>query len=192
VKRGRFAPGGARWFWVLVALSAVTLGLCVWWVLAERAEQLERFAIESRPAAEGPSKSHAPDFTLATADGGELSLGDLRRQVVLLNFWATWCPPCKEETPDLNALYETYGAEHDFTVIGVNLEESADLVQAFAAEYGVTFPLLLDRDGAVTNGLFAVRGLPMSLIIDREGMIRDVWQGRIAREAMLARLQRVW
>lgn len=173
-------------FWALVALSLATLGAGVWFWQEER----QQVAVQARPMAEAARP--APDFVLATADGGQVRLSDLRGQVVLLNFWATWCPPCKAEMPDLNALYRQHGAARNFTVIGVDSGETPAVVAAFARQNGVTFPLALDQDESVTNGLYRVRGLPTSFIVDRAGVIRDSWMGQISREAMTVRLQRVW
>ena len=94
--------------------------------------------------------------------------------------------------PDLNELYRRYGDEKAFVVLAINNREAVDEMRRFSSEKGLLFPVLLDPDGTVTLKRFAVRVLPMSLIIDREGKVRDAWQGQIAREAMLARLQRIW
>lgn len=187
-------PSAARgrsqrlFLWALLVLSLLLIVLGVWRLLSQRRE----VAAQSRPALAEAATSRAPDFTLKTTDGGAISLSSLRGKVVLLNFWATWCPPCRAEMPDLEALQRHYGADHEFVVLGVNNMEGADEVAAFAQRQGITFPLLLDADGRVGAKLFGVRYLPTSLIIDRDGYIRDVWQGQIAREAMLARLEKVW
>lgn len=173
---------------LLLSLSLATIALGVWLLVAQR----QQIPAASRPAADNSVRKRAPDFELTTFDGKGIRLEDLRGKVVLLNFWATWCPPCKAEMPDLNALHQQYGAEHDFLVLGVNDDESADVVGAFARQQGIAFPLLLDPHGLVMEKLFDVRYLPTSYIIDREGNIRDTWRGQIAREAMLARLQKVW
>jgi len=173
---------------VLLILSLTTITLGVWLLVDER----QQIAAESRPAADASARTLAPDFDLTTPDGEVVRLKDLRGKVVLLNFWATWCPPCKAEMPDLDALHREYGAEHDFLVLGVNDRENAVDVAAFARRERVGFPLVIDRDGHVIETLFNVRYLPTSMIIDREGNVRDTWSGQIAREAMLARLQKVW
>lgn len=182
---GRRQPS---FLWVLLVSSVITLALGVWLLLSQRQELVG----QSRPALTGVSLSPAPDFTLRTTDGSTLSLSSLRGKVVLLNFWATWCPPCRAEMPDLDALHRKYGTERDFVVLGVNNMEGAAEVAAFAQEQRIAFPLLLDTDGRAAEKLFGVRYLPTSMIIDREGNIRDTWQGQIAGEAMLARLKKVW
>ncbi len=190
MRRGISSARGRQplFFWVLLALSLVTIALGIWLLLSQRREVAE----QSRPALTGASLSRASDFALKTADGSTVSLSSLRGKVVLLNFWATWCPPCRAEMPDLDALHRQYGADHDFVVLGVNNMEDAAGVAAFAQGQRISFPLLLDADGRVAEKLFGVRYLPTSMIIDREGNIRDTWQGQISRDAMLARLEKVW
>jgi peroxiredoxin len=173
-------------FWALVSLSLATLGLGLWLWQSDR----QKVAAQSQPAAQAARL--APDFTLPTADGGQVRLAELRGKVVLLNFWATWCPPCKAEMPDLNALHQEHGRARNFVVLGINNEEAQHEVEAFARRNGILFPLALDLDGAVTAGRYGVRGLPTSMIVDREGNIRDSWMGQLSREAMVARLKRVW
>ena len=173
---------------VLLILSLATVALGVWLLVDQR----QQIAAESRPVVAAAAPSPAPDFELTASDGKGVRLSDLRGKVVLLNFWATWCPPCKAEMPDLNALQRKYGAERDFVVLGINDMENAADVIAFAEREGIAFSLLLDPDGRVIKDLFDVRYLPTSMIIDREGNIRDTWRGQIARDAMLARLEKVW
>ena len=184
--RGEGGRRPSAFFWVLVALSVLTLALGLWQWLAER----QTLATQSRPATAAAER--APDFHLVAAAGTGVSLADLRGQVVLLNFWATWCPPCKAEMPDLNALYRDNGTKHNFVVVGVDVEEDRSAVEAFARQLNIAFPLLLDTSGQVTDGSYHIRSLPTTLIVDREGNVRDTWTGQLTRPAMLARLERVW
>ena len=172
-------------FWALVGLSLITLGFAVW----QWDEGRRLVAAQSRPAAQSKP---APDFRLPATDGSTVSLRDLRGQVVLMNFWATWCPPCQAEMPDLNALARDHGAKHNFVVVGVNVEEERGTVEAFVRQYHIAFPVLLDASGDVTAHDYNIRTLPMSLIVDRQGNIRDTWTGQLTQAAMLARLERVW
>jgi peroxiredoxin len=112
----------------------------------------------------------ARDFTLETVDGGKVSLKDHQGQVVLINFWATWCPPCRAEIPDLQSTYLERG-EDGFVVFGVNVEESRAVVQQFMDEMEMTYPVLLDEGGEVMQ-MYRANGLPMSVIVDAAGVIR--------------------
>jgi peroxiredoxin len=170
---------------MLVGLSLIALGIAAW----QWQEQRRLVTAQSQPAVQFKP---AADFRLTALDGQTVALRDLRGKVVLLNFWATWCPPCKAEMPDLNALYRDNGTKHNFVVIGVNVEEDRSAVEAFARQLDIAFPLLLDASGQVSDGSYHIRSLPTTLIVDRDGNVRDTWMGQIARPAMLARLERVW
>ncbi len=124
----------------------------------------------------------APALSLQTLDGQPVSLDDFRGQVVLLNNWATWCPPCKAEMPDLEAYHEAHKDE-GFTVIAVNAGDPPGDVRAFARSYGLTFPVWPDPN-TETLRAFGIQGLPTSFVIDRNGMVRATWTGAITREAL--------
>lgn len=125
-----------------------------------------------------PEVMVAPDFTLRTVEGDIVKLSDYRGQVVLFNTWATWCPPCRAEMPDLEAYYREH-RDDGFVVLAVNSQESASTVAKFVETQGFTFPVLLDPDGKVMSR-YAVRGLPTSFVIDRDGMVRGVWSGQLS------------
>lgn len=109
----------------------------------------------------------APDFTLQNLDGEMVTLSELRGEVVLINFWATWCGPCRQEMPAIEARYNRGG----FQVLAVDFGETAEQVQGFLDEIGVLLPVLLDSDGAVQE-LYRVRGYPSTFIIDENGIVR--------------------
>ena len=112
----------------------------------------------------------APDFTLPTLAGDSLRLSDLRGQIVVLNFWATWCAPCVEEIPELIDLHDELNP-HGLTVLGVSLdEEGPDLIKPFTDRFGITYPIPLD-DGAVAEAYGGVWALPTAYVIDPEGQI---------------------
>ncbi len=123
-----------------------------------------------------------PELRLPLAGGGEVDLAAYRGQVVLLNFWATWCAPCTAEMPAIERAFRAH-RERGFTVLGVDLQEREDTVVAFLNQVGVTYPSALDRTGEVARA-FRATGLPTTLLIDREGVIRDVRVGPMT-EAML-------
>lgn len=114
--------------------------------------------------------SSAPDFTAQTADGETIVLSDLRGRPVALNFWATWCAPCRVEMPELQSASERY-AEDGLVILAVNAGESAETVRGFMDELGLTFPAVLDPDGEIVS-LYGVRVFPTTIWIDVEGVIR--------------------
>lgn len=117
----------------------------------------------------------APDFALPARDGGELRLSELRGQVVMINFWATWCGPCRQEMPLLEQLqvkYEPLG----FTLLGVNVEPDSAAAVNWLKGVPVTFPILFDTRNAVAES-FGVQGMPSSVFVDREGRVRYVHRG---------------
>lgn len=139
--------------------------------------QAMRRAVANRPQAGRP----APDFTLPRLDGPAVRLGDLRGRVVVLNFWTTWCPPCRDETPALQAFYERYGDRVAY--YGINVAEPVDTVRRFVADFGVTYPILLDRAKEV-NRLYGVTAYPETWWIDRDGVARVHWIGPMTFEDM--------
>lgn len=126
--------------------------------------------------------SLAPEFELAGPDGSRVRLSDLRGQVVLLNFWATWCVPCRAEMPLIEEAYRRRQAE-GFVALGIDFDEPADLVTAFAEELGLSFPLLLDPGGLVQRQ-YRVVGYPSTVVVDREGRISSYHIGILARSQL--------
>jgi cytochrome c biogenesis protein CcmG/thiol:disulfide interchange protein DsbE len=122
----------------------------------------------------------APELELVTLDGVPVSLADFRGSVVLVNLWATWCPPCREEMPTLNAFYEKY-KDQNFLLIAINQEEPREVVQPFVEEFGLTFPVWLDEDYLAEDAFKTVH-LPSSYVIGRDGRVRLMWIGGISRE----------
>lgn len=112
----------------------------------------------------------APKFTAVTVDGEQISLDDFRGKVVILNFWATWCAPCREEMPALEARYERY-KDQGLVVLAIDFDEPAEDVRAFKDALGLTFPVLLDP-GATVQQLYRVRGYPTSFFVGRDGTIQ--------------------
>jgi cytochrome c biogenesis protein CcmG, thiol:disulfide interchange protein DsbE len=169
---------------VVGALAAFALVALIW-VLTGR-DTLPEGAVMSevnRPA---------PAFSTAALDGGTVSLADYSGKVVVLNFWATWCEPCKRELPALQQAHQTYG-DQGLAIIGVNLTDD-ELAQggdpakldAFLAQYGVTYPTALDLEGEITNA-YRVFPLPTSFFIDPQGQIRYVHIGELTLEDVAAR-----
>ena len=120
-------------------------------------------------------QSPAPDFTLKGLDGRNLRLAEQRGQVVLLNFWASWCGPCKVEMPHLNRLHDKYGSA-GFTLLGVNVDEDARTAAAAAQKLAVKFTVLHDADKGVSR-LYALDSMPATVLIDRDGRVRHLHRG---------------
>lgn len=121
----------------------------------------------------------APDFTLRAMNGGpNLRLAEQRGRVVMVNFWATWCGPCRQEMPHLDRLYQKYRSS-GFVLLGVNVDEDARKAAEVATKLGVTFPVLLDTDKAVSK-LYDLSTMPSTVIIDRDGKVRYFHRGYLA------------
>lgn len=143
-------------------------------------------AQSTAPAASGVRVgAPAPDFTLPDLDGKSVRLSDLRGQVVVLNFWATWCGPCRQEMQTIDKTDAKYQGK-PVTILGVNVQESPDQVRGFADLYHLSFTLLLDRDGRVSNS-YRVNALPTTFFIDREGIIRNITVGGPMTDTFLER-----
>ena len=117
----------------------------------------------------------APNFTLKSLDGENVKLSELRGKVVLLNFWASWCGPCREEMPLLNKIHNKY-EPLGFTILGVNVEEQSDAAKNFIAQRPVDFPILLDSSNEVSK-MYDVVAMPTTVLIDRDGNMRFLHQG---------------
>jgi cytochrome c biogenesis protein CcmG/thiol:disulfide interchange protein DsbE len=130
----------------------------------------------------------APTFELESVDGGSHKLADFQGQVVVLNLWASWCPPCRAEMPAIQSLYEQY-QDQGLVVLAVNMtyQDSVSSAASFAKELGLTFPILLDRTGLVGN-LYRMRALPTTFFIDHQGEIHEVIVGGPMSELTLQSL----
>jgi peroxiredoxin len=117
----------------------------------------------------------APDFTLKSLDGKNLKLSEMTGNVVLINFWASWCGPCREEMPLLNALHNKY-EPLGFTVLGVNVEEDVRGAKGFLKNFPVDFPVLLDNTNRVSKQ-YKVIAMPTTVVVDRDGNMRYLHQG---------------
>jgi len=116
----------------------------------------------------------APDFTSKTINGEEITLSKLKGKVVVLNFWATWCPPCRSEMPLFNRVYEKY-RDRGFEIIAISTDSSERQVKKFIKEFGIKFPVVMDKQNLVSK--YNVSGLPTSFLIDRDGKIIKVRLG---------------
>ncbi len=154
----------------LVVIAASLLGL---------------LGMASRPPLVG---SPAPEIALMDLQGQEVRLSDLHGKVVLLNFWATWCKPCKEEMPAMQAAYDKLRSE-GFVVLAVNELEDAEKVAEHIRTHGHTFLVVMDHDNRVANR-YGVVGLPASFLIDRQGIVREHVFGSLLTEERITELVR--
>jgi thiol-disulfide isomerase/thioredoxin len=148
----------------------------------------ETGVLDARAPARGEP---APDFALPDLNGAVVRLSDLRGRPVLINFWATWCGPCKREMPDIQHAYEQ--ANGDLVVLAVNAEGTApDLARRLAADFrdelGLTFPILLDSPDTAVLNQYRLTGMPDSFFIDRNGIVQDVVLGPLTKKSLEEKL----
>jgi peroxiredoxin len=125
----------------------------------------------------------APELTLTDIQGITHSLADYRGQIVLVNLWATWCPPCKEEMPALESFYNQH-KDQGFTVVAINDGDPTKDVLQFVNDYNLTFPVWLDPTYTATEQAFKSLNLPTSFVIDRNGVVQLQWVGGISRKML--------
>ncbi|GAB4426805.1 MAG: TlpA disulfide reductase family protein [Anaerolineae bacterium] len=180
-KKQAAAAPSKKLLYVNVALAVVLIlaGVAVLFWLGQQSSQ----GTQAAPPPGGilPGQT-APNFSLTTLQGEPVQLSDYAGQVVMVNMWATWCPPCKAELPTIDAFYQEHSAD-GFVVLAVNSQEAQSTVNTFISSTGFTFPVLLDSRGDVM-GQYSVRALPTSFIIDRDGTVRHIHTGEVSREQL--------
>jgi peroxiredoxin len=122
-----------------------------------------------------PTGAPAPQFTLGARSGQNVSLAQYKGQVVMLNFWASWCGPCRQEMPLLESIYKKYN-RLGFTLIGVNVEPDSNAANDWLKQTPVSFPILYDKESRVSK-MYDVAGMPSTVIIDRAGKVRVLHRG---------------
>lgn len=158
----------------------LTLGLL--WIFASA----DRSGASTGGHIPAPQKGfYAPEFRLNTLNGTSVALTDFHGKVVLLNLWATWCPPCQQEMPTIEKLYEEY-KDQGFVVLGVNATSQDNLpdLPPFIEKNKISFPVLLDSNNEVSS-LYLLRSLPTSFFIGRDGVIKEVVVGGPMSEALI-------
>ncbi len=165
----------------LVVVAVVLVGCALNIPSLKRSSQ-PRVSLESRHPLVGTPVPATTVYRLE--DGAAVRLNEVAAgEVRLINFWATWCPPCKEEMPELQALY----TESKLTVVGVDLEEPPDLVEKFVNELGITFPIVIGKQADALS-VYKLLGIPTSWLVDADGTIQHVWTGKITRQIVEERL----
>jgi peroxiredoxin len=157
-----------RWLSVFAALLICLAA--AYFFLFDKAERPQAPPVDQLQAG-----SMAPDFTLKDLKGNSVTLSQLRGKVVFLNFWATWCPPCRAEMPAMERLNEVYGSQ-DFVMLAVNIEEDVEAVKAFLKENPHSFSVLLDLEANAQN-LYGVYRFPETFLIDKKGKIVERYLG---------------
>ena len=164
-------------------LMLVSLAAAILWTVVSRVPAAVGAPLSSSPS---PHEGFlAPDFTLDTLDEKKVTLSELRGKIVLINLWATWCPPCRAEMPALENAYEQY-KDSGVLILGLNVtnQDSEKDIPPFVKEFGLTFPILLDRDGSA-SALYQLRGLPTTFFVNRAGIIRTVVVGGPMNETFI-------
>ena len=154
-------------------LALVLLGILLWMSMQPASSQ----TASGIPAPVQPGNP-APNFELKTLDGTTAALQDYAGEVVLINFWATWCPPCKAEMPDLNDYYLA-NQDKGFTILGINAQEDQATVNKFIQATGFSFPILLDSFGKVASQ-YQVHSYPTTIVVGRDGEIKYIHNGMIS------------
>lgn len=166
-------------------ISIILISFCVGWTIFSR----DLSGVRTGEAALPRAGFSAPDFTLETMDGAQVTLSELRGKAVVLNFWASWCTPCRIEMPALQAASETMGEGASIIGINTTYQDDVGALDGFLAEYGVSFPIALDTQGSVSQR-YAIGGMPTTYFIDPSGTIQDVIVGGpLAEATVLAKIQ---
>lgn len=175
----------------LVGLLIILLAIGVVQRQAEEKQSAERLNegsdVEFLPTDEGLAKGEtAPDFELTTLDGETARLSDYKGKKVILNFWASWCPPCRAEMPDMQKYYEDQADEENVEILAVNLtteDRGMDKITAFIEEFNLTFPVPMDSEGDIGK-LYQAAAIPTTYMIDTEGKVRNKIVGPMSEQMM--------
>jgi peroxiredoxin len=135
----------------------------------------------------------APDFLLNTPDGGQLRLSDLQGKPVLVNFWASWCAPCRQEMPEIVRTYDAHASD-GLVIVAVDLQENAGQIREFADEFGMKFPIVVDRNGGVADAWRIggpIEGIPSSYFLDEHGVVQSRVFGPMTADVLASNLRTI-
>ncbi len=167
---------------IFIGSGLILLALAGVFFVNRSLSEVER--INESPASVVPAQVSfpAPELVLVDLSGKTVSFADFRGKVVLVNNWATWCPPCRAEMPELEAYYQAHVSE-DFTLVGISAGDTLEQVKQFEIDFGTTFPMWLDPDNAALRA-FRNDALPSTYVIDSSGMVRLAWSGAVSLETL--------
>jgi peroxiredoxin len=176
-----------KWKNIALLLGGLSLGLLMGYLIIRGSGSPSNTELASRNAA--PAKGlPIADFELMTLTGDMVKLSQFRGQPVVINFWGTWCPPCKNEMPLLQSTYEAHQPE--LVILAVNVNDAVGSVERFVEEMSLTFPILLDETGSVRMQ-FQVRGYPTTYFVDGDGVLREQFIGELNQEQIDVYLARI-
>ena len=182
----RLITDARRWAILLGGIVVLSAG----WIYASRVP------MSAGGAAAPPSPQvgfSAPDFTLDDLNGNPIKLSDLRGRVVVLNLWASWCPPCRAEMPAMDAVYRAH-RDKGLVVIGINptFQDSEPDARAFVQQLSIDFPIVFDRDGATSRDRYNLQAMPTTFFVGRDGLIRDiVFGGPMTRALINSKIEKL-
>jgi len=177
-KTARHSPGFI-YAMIMIGVGFILLGIVLYFILDARQVIAQNDELSSTPV---KVNYPAPELTLTDLAGIPVSLEDYLGEVILVNMWATWCPPCKAEMPTLQSFYDDY-KDMGFVIIAINDGDAVDLVRPFVQDYKLTFPVWLDKE-YLSEKVFNTQNLPSSYVIDRDGTVRLMWVGAISARVL--------
>jgi len=174
--------GALRNILATIAVGLVIVGL-VWFFDRPNAAGVQAITLSAAPSGPAPRlEREAPDFTVRTLDGEDVKLSDFRGRPVWINFWATWCPPCRAETPDIQEVYEAHESD-GLVVLAISIGESRNTVAGYVERTGTTFTIGLDEATRIA-AQYRIVGIPTHFFIDRDGVLREWRIGSMSKKTM--------